>query len=249
MPNLHEVVWNAAIADSSTGWHALHSKCARILERPIPADEFQAAVAELAALQQVKVLNNGRIVRSEPDFPESQLEDEVEKFLSGEWAEKHLNISPDNIIFFRTARGGTRDTGLFSRPDFTAATIRRMKYDPLSHLDVLTFELKNRDGATLMAVHEALAHTRFAHYSFLVCPRSHLRTQHNEQLRNACAQHGIGLVMFDIDGCKLPDAVKDFAIEVRATRCNPDPYNVEEFLEARLPSGHLAKLAEIANDK
>jgi hypothetical protein len=248
MPNLIDVIKNIAPTRGSADWQALHSECARVLQRPIQRDEFRTALEELARSQQVTI-NNDRITRSEPDFPEFQLEDAIESFLSGEWSKQNLRVDSDRTVFFRTARGGTRDTGLFSRPDFSLATIRRLKYDPLAHLDVITFELKNNSGATLMAVHEALAHTRFAHYSFLICPRSRIRLEHNEQLRNACAQHGIGLVMFDIEGCKLPEAIKDFAIEVQATRCNPDPYNVEEFLEARLPSNHLAKLAEIANDK
>jgi hypothetical protein len=226
-------------------WEDLRSTCARSLQRPISDEEFQASLEKLGAVGDI-ALDGRRIRRLEPDFPESLLEDAVEPFLTGEWCRDTLRLDASALVTHRTARGGSRDTGLFSKPDFTLATVRRLKYDPLRHLDVITFELKNSAGATLMAVHEALAHTRFAHYSFLVCPRSRLRPAHNAELRDACAQHGLGLIMFDFVSPSEPPQLCNFRIELNPLRMTPDPYVVEEFLEARLPELTLEKLARIA---
>lgn len=249
MLDLLDVIKTVTKPDQSLAQEDVHFRCAQLFQAPISNDNFQNAVRTLIELQEIYITHNGRILRIEPDFPESDLEDPIENFLSGDWACQNLGLRLEESIFIRTARGGTRDTGLFSRPDFTIATIRRMKYDPLRHLDVLTFELKNRAGATLMAVHEALAHTRFAHYSFLVCPRSHLRPQYDEELRNACVRHGLGLIMFDLSGNTLPDAVTGCQIDVQPSRVSSDPFVVEQYLEARLPEDELCTLERIANSK
>lgn len=249
MPDLIQAIKTVTKPDQSLPQETVHFLCAQLFKDPISKDDFQKALLLLVELKEIRITDNDRILRIEPDFPESDIEDPIENFLSGEWACQNLGLRLEDSVIFRTARGGARDTGLYSRPDFTIATIRRMKYDPLRHLDVLTFELKNRAGATLMAVHEALAHTRFAHYSFLVCPRSHLRPHYNEELQNACARHGVGLIMFDLYGNTHSDAVTGCKIEVQPLRVSSDPFVVEQFLEARLPQDELCTLERIANSK
>jgi hypothetical protein len=229
----------------SIQWEQLRSDVAHLLRRPISNDEFNVALGALVDAGELVNQANGRISRSEPDFPEATLEDPVERELCADACFAKLRLSRADTVFHKTARGGERGTGLFSRPDFTIATVRRMRYDPLRHLDVITFELKNAAGATLMAVHEALAHTRFAHYSFLVCPRSRLWPEHNKELRDACAQHGIGLVMFTIAGSVQPVRISDFVFELHPLRKNPDPFTTQEFLEARMQT-RLAELESIA---
>jgi hypothetical protein len=123
---------------------------------------------------------------------------------------------------------------MFSRPDFTVATARQLTYDPLSHLDAITFELKNVTGATLMAVHEALAYTRFSHHSYLVCPRSQVRPGRRTELQEECARHGVGLIMSGL----LRDEGKPGLV--------PDPCDVEELLEACFDTGEPRRPRQIA---
>lgn len=227
----------------SMEWEDLRSTCATRLERKIPAEELETALTELCNAGDL-VREEDLVRRVEPDFNEALLEDAVEPHLTGRWCFETLRIVAAEMVSHRTARGGARDTGLFSRPDFTLATVRRLTYDPLRRLDVITFELKNNSGATLIAVHEALAHTRFAHYSFVVCPRSRLRP--SEVLREACAQHGIGLIMFDILGPSSPPRISVPSLEVKPRRMTPDPFAVEDFLIQRFPPDTLGRLKDIA---
>jgi hypothetical protein len=230
----------------SVPWQVLHLDCARKLGQAIGDEDFKAALNALNLSGDVRWDEN-RVSRTEPDFAEGELENAIEIYLDGTWLREKLRLEPSNTVFHRTARGGTRDTGLFSRPDFTIATIRRLKYDPLRHLDVITFELKNLAGATLMAVHEALAHTRFAHYSFLVCPRSRLIASNASELRDACARHGIGLIMFEFVNATRPPKIKNVELELYPLRKSPDPYDVEAFVDDRLPDNAKQTLAALAN--
>jgi hypothetical protein len=191
-----------------------------------------------------------RVRRREPDCPEGDLEDPVEIFLGGEECGRELRLDKSSTVLCCTAHGGAPDTGEFSKPDFTAATVRELKYDPSRRrLDVFTFELKNLAGATPKATLQALEHTRFAHYSFLVCPRCRLRPQRDVQIRRACSRYDIGLILFDIVRSKAPIQLTNFAIEQSPPRRTPDPYDVEEFLENRFRREELERLKAIAKGR
>ena len=121
-----------------------------------------------------------------------------------------------------------------------------MKYDPLRHLDLVTFELKNLAGTNLVAVYEALAHTRFAHYSYLVCPRSRCRPAQNQEIHDACATHKLGLIFFEIPTQIFPPRTENFEIVLMPDRRTPDPFIVEEFIDARMTEENKEKLQELA---
>jgi hypothetical protein len=167
------------------------------------------------------------------DFAERLLEDSAEKYLWSEEAFAVLRIERRHSVFQKTTVGGGAGTGLWSRPDFTLATIRRRKFDPLRYLDVYSFELKNLIGAHVVAVHEALAHTRFAHFAYLLCPRSRLRPAETHKIKQACAEHGVGLITFRMVA-RNPPTITDFVVDLFAVRRSPDPENVEQHLEHRL---------------
>lgn len=222
--------------------------CAVELRRTIQAEEFDAALDELQEAGDIEV-DGSRISCLEPKFREKLLEDQVEHYLFGRECCRELKIDKASTVFLRIARGGSRDTGMFSRPDFVAATVRQLKYDPLRHLDVITFELKNIAGATLMGVHEALAHTRFAHYSYLVCPKSRVRVSRTAELREECARYGLGLIVFDLVKQNDAPQLSNFAVELKPLRKMPDPYDVEEFLDDRLPEEQRRQLEAIARGR
>lgn len=243
--SLRKAILALAPVQGSIERHRLHTLCAERLRKAIRDPDFEAAIASLE--QAGDVAREGeRVRRIEPDFKEALLEDGVERWLRSEECNVALRIDPDQRVFHRTATGGAQGTGLYSRPDFTMAVIRRLKYDPLRHLDVITFELKNAQGANLMAVHEALAHTRFGHYSYLVCPRSRLCPEDTQSIHSACAEHGLGLILFTIASPAPPPNLTEFDVVLHATRKSPDPYVVEAFLEARLPDTALVRLEKLA---
>lgn len=227
----------------------LYHACAIELRRSIQSKELDAAVEQLEANGDVKIKGE-QISRPALPFAELELEPQVELYLQSAACCKELKIEPARTVLRKTAREGARDTGKFSKPDFTIATVRKLKYDPLRYLDVLTFELKTAAGATLAGVHEALAHTRFAHYAYLVCPRTRVSESRKFELREECGRHGVGLMTFDLAlrYDKKPDLF-NFAVEIKPLRKAPDPFDVEAFLEHKLEDGQLKKLEEIAAGK
>lgn len=68
-----------------------------------------------------------------------------------------------------TARGKSRSSGLWSRPDVTVVQVNSYDLLPQTVLEVATFEVKKfSDAQNLASVYEAAAHSRWAHFAYLV---------------------------------------------------------------------------------
>lgn len=224
----------------------LETRTMRAAGRPIAEQQYRDALTLLQARRLITISGQD-VRRSEPDFPERELEPPVEAFLASDPAFNQLRLDRDFTVWQRTARGGRAGTGTWSRPDFTIATIRRRKYDPVRHLDLIAFELKNLAGSTVVAVHEALAHTRFAHYAFLVCPTSVLNVGVQAAIRDSCAQHGIGLLTFDLSvGKGERPMLRNFRIEVEARRQSPEPELVDNYIDDRFDEGNRERLLKLS---
>ena len=224
----------------------LETRTMRALGNPIDEAVYRDALAELQERRLIAITGQD-VRRSEPDFRELDLEPPFEAFLASDTAFTRLRLDRDFTVWQRTARGGRAGTGTWSRPDFTIATIRRRKYDPVRHLDLIAFELKNLAGSTVVAVHEALAHTRFAHYAFLVCPRSVLNANVQSAIRDSCAQHGIGLLTFDLSvGKGERPLLKRFEIEVDPRRQTPEPELVDNYIDDRFDEENRGRLLKLS---
>lgn len=219
----------------------LELKVARAHGQPIESELFEQALQlEVTA----EIYREGRVKFTEPDLSEAELMARLHFFLKSDAAMLALKSRQDSTVLEDTAATGARNTGEYSRPDFVMATIRKFNYDPHRYLDVITFELKNRAGANLRGVHETLAHTRFANYSFYVFPRSRIRPQETESLINACSNYGLGSITFTIG---QNHNVSHFRFERFPVRQNADPYTVETFLEDRLSEAGRTRLRELAS--
>jgi len=244
---LERIVLEVLSDGSARRLSELETLTMRALGKPIKDETvYKDAIAALQSRRLV-TLTGQEVRRSEPDFPERDLEPPVEAYLASDAAFAQLGFNRDFTVWQKTARGGRAGTGTWSRPDFTIATIRRRKYDPVRHLDLVAFELKNLAGSTVVAVHEALAHTRFAHYAFLVCPRSALNAGVQSAIRDSCAQHGIGLLTFDLGvGREQTPALKGFNIEVDARRKSPEPDLVDSYIDDRFDEENRGRLIRLS---
>ena len=147
-----------------------------------------------------------------------------------------------------TSRGGALGEGRLTRPDFTLAAVRRWRFDPVTTLDVYSFEVKNRAGSSVAAVYEALAHGRFVNYPYLVCPRSLFDESLNRALKSTCEREGVGLFLFDIEVTQPRDySVTNVSLHVRAERGAPDPFETEKFLDNRLNEPNKVRLQQLAD--
>ncbi len=220
--------------------------CAIANRQAIPQSDFSEA---LKSLQQAGLIlvRGSQMKLVEYDAPEKDLYDPLEDRLHQEGFLEQIRVAHGQTVFHRTAYGGVIGSGQFSRPDFTLATIRQFTFDPVRHLDVLTFEVKNLAGTNLLAVHEALAHTRFGHYSFVVIPTSTLDPSITEMTKQHCTEHGLGLITFSITAVEPEVRISNLEVELQAVRNHPDPHRVERFLTERLPQDKQDQLKQLAH--
>ena len=219
--------------------------CAIANRQAISRSDFSEALSSLEEAGLVAV--QGRQMKLvEFDAPEKELYDPLEEALNEQGFLNQIRVSKPQSVFHRTAYGGAIGSGQFSRPDFTLATIRQFAFDPASYLDVVTFEVKNLAGTNLLAVHEALAHARFGHYSFVVIPKSSLDPSIVEMTKQHCTEHGLGLITFRIKAVEPVVQISDLKVIVHAVRNLPDPHRVERFLTERLPPEKQETLKQLA---
>lgn len=119
----------------------------------------------------------------------------------------------------------------WARPDFIVVTAMRFRIMPGAQLDVHSFELKAENGATDLAVYEALAQTRFTHFGYLVwhLPHDSNAAARLPEITAQCGQHGVGLIrVYD------PRRDEDFETILDPVRKPTLPAAVDGFLEQRL---------------
>ncbi len=100
---------------------------------------------------------------------ESELYEPLRRWLADVWGE---GVEPGDffeVIITGTPRKKKRASGQWSRPDVTLVQVNSYDYLPQPVLDVTTFEVKRfSDAENIRSVYEAAAHSRWAHFSYLV---------------------------------------------------------------------------------
>jgi hypothetical protein len=100
---------------------------------------------------------------------ESELYEPLRRWLAEVWGE---GVEPGDffeVLITGTPRKKKRASGQWSRPDVTLVQVNSYDYLPQPVLDVTTFEVKRfSDAENIRSVYEAAAHSRWAHFSYLV---------------------------------------------------------------------------------
>jgi hypothetical protein len=235
-------------------WPESHSGChLQALVHHISA-RLNAPIGSNSVLGAIEVLRDQQLIESdgpiyrirEPDRREHDLYDLLESEFMKPTLRQELGLRTEHFVFQRTATGGPVGSGLLSKPDFTLAAIQSWRFDPERTLEVYSFEVKNRSGTALKAVYEAVAHGRFAHHPYLVCPRSRFNAAFNAEIETACVREGVGLIMFDLIAENGSHTVNRLGLVVRGQRRSPDPWLVQQHLESRLVSENQDRLASFA---
>jgi hypothetical protein len=140
-----------------------------------------------------------------------------------------------------TASQGRRATGgKWTRPDVTIAAVRTYHFTPGKRLEVITFEVKPNLDTAFEGVYEALAHSAFAHRSFLAV---HAVEQSDDELGDRisqeCSRHGVGYMTFS-----NPSDYGTYETISNARLREPDPYDVDKFIRTQLNSENQDQLRE-----
>jgi hypothetical protein len=173
----------------------------------------------------------------EPDIPNESIKEcdlykPLKEAIEKKWINRfgfddvrvHETYSPRN----RARKGG----GTFTRPDITAAGIRRYVYLP-KRLEIVTFEVKSSESVDIMGVLESIAHREAAHRSYVIYATSREgfdSTPENDRILELSQKYGIGVIL-----AEPPESVEDWEIFVDALRHKPDPARLEAFI-GDLPS-------------
>jgi hypothetical protein len=132
-----------------------------------------------------------------------------------------------------TAHQGRRATGgKWTRPDVTLVAVRTYQFTPGKRLEVITFEIKPSVDSALEGVYEALAHSAFAHRSFLAVDQREFKGEGevpNERIIQECTRHGVGYIAFE-------DVVdyNTYDIICPAKLRDPDPEEVDNFIKKQI---------------
>jgi len=231
-------------ASSGCELSALISHLTRQVNEPLSEPEVRAVLKWLSARGLVRV--DGDALRlSEPDRPELQLYGSLSRHFSARKFLRSLGVAPSTYVFQDTSTGGRRGNGRLTQPDFTLATVKSGRFERL--IEVTTFEVKNRSGASVASVYEVVAHGRISHFPFLACPRSKLELTKIDAIRRASENESIGLILFDIieDG-EGAFTIEDVRIDMMPERRSPRMSDVQTHLEGRLTPANCAKLEGLA---
>lgn len=128
---------------------------------------------------------------------ESELYEPLRKWLEEEWSQDVDKVGGDffQVLVTGSARGRRRATGKWSRPDVTLVELNSYEYLQQRILDVTTFEVKKfSDAENLLSVYEAAAHSRWAHYSYLVVEARDADDELPERFTSELERFHIGLI-------------------------------------------------------
>ncbi|MCY3745106.1 MAG: hypothetical protein OXH05_02650 [Acidobacteria bacterium] len=179
-----------------------------------------------------KARGKGGSVRRIPqeEVSESDLERPMWHEIKTRWARARRYTLCEAKI---TARLGRKPTGRWSRPDITLLGGRNYPNLPGGKfLDVVTFEIK--PWFWLEGVYEALAHQRRANLSYLICfnagqwgvPQDH---RDSIAVQREAERQGVGLIV-----APEADHFETWDERVEPTRFDPDPHDLDEFLQEQV---------------
>lgn len=130
--------------------------------------------------------------------------------------------------------------GTWTRPDLAAVGISRGRFAATVEVRLFSFEVKTADGCRLQSVHEALAHTRFVNYSYLVWNRPACICDDEENYQailSNCAAYGVGLITIH-----NPNDLNTFQIRLCARRKKVAADLIDEFILTRFSPAEQARI-------
>ncbi|MFZ5732878.1 MAG: hypothetical protein ACOY4O_09095 [Pseudomonadota bacterium] len=122
--------------------------------------------------------------------------------------------------------------GAWSVPDLALVACQALQFIPGKILSLYSFEVKTLENVNLLSVYEALAHTRYVNFSYLVVVGEGvddwIGAASTRNVVDECSRHGIGLIIGD-----GKSSWNEYEISSDGERFAPDYYRQDQFI-ARL---------------
>lgn len=181
--------------------------------------------AQLPAVATERTPNNSPLALAGIARNERALYPPLKEAIEGKWIKR---FALDDVMVEETHSRGSKDTGgTFTRPDITAAGIRRYVFLP-KRLEIVTFEVKPSDAISIMGVLEAIAHREASHRAYVLYATSRTifeSANEGERILELAQKYGVGVVLTE----KVDD-VETWEILLDAIRHEPDPARLDRFL-------------------
>jgi hypothetical protein len=159
---------------------------------------------------------------------EAELYEPLRKWVADEWGE---NITPTDffeVLVTGSAKNRQRATGKWSRPDVTLVQVNNYEYLVQPDLEVTTFEIKKAsDTEDIRSVFEAAAHSRWAHYSYLVVEVEKPEYEFPERIISELERFNIGLIFMWKEKNEWQFDIQEW----ESDRLNPEPETLNALLE------------------
>ena len=172
---------------------------------------------------------------------EKKLYGQVQEVLRESWTAE--NGIADFVIQTTAHQGSRRTGGKWTRPDIVVVAVQRFRYVPGTVLTLATFEVKGEGRWGIESVYETAAHSAFAHKSYLAihAPKLELTRKSREfdRLVDHAERFNIGVMVFED-----PANWDTYEVVLEAARNQPDPSDVDDFVETQLDKASRAKLVK-----
>jgi len=182
------------------------------------------SVARLAVKAAAAPPKKGRLfVRKE-----SELYEPLKKYLKEDWGKGVEGGDFFEVLITGTARKKQRASGQWSRPDVTVVEVNTYEYLPQPVLEVTTFEVKKfSDAENIRSVYEAAAHSRWAHFSYLVTEVPGPDFEFPERFVSELERFNVGLLFMWKERGKWQFEEQEW----ESDRLNPEPEELNGLLK------------------
>jgi hypothetical protein len=160
---------------------------------------------------------------------EAELYEPLRQWLADEWGKEVEGGDFFEVLVTGTPRKKKRASGQWSRPDVTVVQVSSYEFLPQPVLEVTTFEVKkNSDAENIRSVYEAAAHSRWAHFSYLVTEVPNSEHVFPERFVSELERFNIGLIFMWKEKGKWSFEEQEWETD----RLNPEPAELNGLLKA-----------------
>jgi hypothetical protein len=158
---------------------------------------------------------------------ESELYPELKKWLDKVWGAEVGEGDFFEVRITATAKGQKKNSGTFSRPDITLVQVNNYEYLAQPILEVTTFEIKKfSDAEDIRSIYETAAHSRWAHFSYLVVEVPDTEYEFPERFLSELERFNLGLILMWKQKGKWEFEEHEWETE----RLTPDPKELDALL-------------------
>jgi hypothetical protein len=177
---------------------------------------------------------------------ESDLYEPLKGWLTETWGKGVESGDFFEVLVTGTARKKQRASGQWSRPDVTLVQVNSYDYLPQPVPEVTTFEVKKfSDAENIRSVYEAAAHSRWAHFSYLVAEVPNPDYEFPERFVSELERFNLGLIFMWKESGEWRFEEQEWETE----RLSPEPEELNVLLKAFFQASNRVKEFKLALGK